>query len=233
LDHSAGRRREPRLIDTDHLVLKGLTAAVRALADKAVRPGGVAIDFGCGSKPYAVLFEAAGMTYIGADFDGGDITIDGEGRIAAADSSCDLVLSFQVLEHVRQIETYFAEVRRVLRPGGQLLLSTHGTWLYHPHPGDYRRWTRDGLIHDIAANGFETTDCIPIVGPLAWTTILRLTGAAYALRRVPLVGAASAAALAIVMNLRASFEELVTPAWITRDNACIYATLSRLKNDRA
>jgi SAM-dependent methyltransferase len=224
--HSAKRRREPRPIDTDWLVLKGLTAAVEAMVPRIARPGGVALDFGCGSRPYASLFQDAGMTYVGADFSGGDVTIDAAGHIGAPDASCDLVLSFQVLEHVRDLTTYFAEARRVLRPGGRLLLSTHGSWLYHPHPEDHRRWTREGLVAEMADHGFVTSDCVPVVGPLAWTTILRLTGAAYALRKIPAVGGAVAAALAVVMNARAVVEDAVTPAWITRENACVYVTLS-------
>ena len=40
---------------------------------------------------------------------------------------------------------YLAECFRVLRPGGRLLLSTHGMFVYHPDPDDYWRWTCAGL----------------------------------------------------------------------------------------
>ena len=127
-----------------------------------------------------------GVTYIGADFDGApDIAIRADGTLDAPDRSADLVVSFQVLEHVRDLDTYLGEARRVLRDDGLLLLSTHGTWLYHPHPEDHRRWTREGLIADLAVRGFEATECIAVVGPLAWTTMVRLTCFAVALRRIP------------------------------------------------
>ena len=71
-----------------------------------------------------------------------------------------------------------------------------------------------------------------MVGPLAWTTILRLTCAAYALRKIPMIGSALAAALAIVMNLRAAIEDAVTPDWVTRDNACVYVTVSERMESR-
>ena len=117
--------------------------------------------------------------------------------------------------------------RVLLRPNGWMMLSTHGTWLYHPHPEDHRRWTREGLIGDITAHGFTVEQCIPIIGPLAWTTLVRLTCACYALRKVPLVGKPIGAILALVMNLRAKIEEAITPAWVTNDNACVYLVLAR------
>ncbi len=40
---------------------------------------------------------------------------------------------------------YLSECFRVLRPGGQLLLSTHGVFPYHPDPVDLWRWTCEGL----------------------------------------------------------------------------------------
>ena len=222
------RRLNPRPFDTDWLVLKALQHAIAARIPAIVRNGTQALDFGCGSKPYETLFTAKGVRYLGADFDGDpDIAIDSLGHLHAPDNSCDLLLSFQVLEHVRDLQTYFSEARRVLRPDGAMLLSTHGTWFYHPHPEDHRRWTREGLIGDIAANGFEVTDCVPILGPLAWTTLIRLTCAYYALRRIPLIGRPVGAALALVMNLRARVEEALTPAWVTRDNACIYLVTAR------
>jgi SAM-dependent methyltransferase len=147
--------------------------------------------------------------------------------LAAADRSADLVVSFQVLEHVRDIDTYLHEAGRVLRDDGLMLLSTHGTWLYHPHPEDHRRWTREGLIGELERRGFEVTDCIAVVGPLAWTTMVRLTCFAVALRRLPVFGKGLAGVIAMFMNLKAAVEDWVTPAWVTKDNACVYVTLSR------
>ncbi|MBV8636814.1 MAG: class I SAM-dependent methyltransferase [Candidatus Eremiobacteraeota bacterium] len=40
------------------------------------------------------------------------------------DGSFDLVTSFQVIEHISNVERYLAEIRRVLRPGGTGLLTT-------------------------------------------------------------------------------------------------------------
>ena len=226
------RRRQPRLWDTDWLVLRGMFAAIDGLAARLSAPGKVALDFGCGAKPYAPLFTGRGVTYVGADLGpsalcGGDVEIHADGTLASADRSADLVVSFQVLEHVRDIDTYFREAHRVLRDDGLMLLSTHGTWLYHPHPEDHRRWTRHGLTGDIEARGFEVIDCIAVVGPLGWTTMVRLTCLAVALRKLPLIGNALAGAVAVIMNLKAAAEDRITPAWVTKDNACVYVTLSR------
>jgi SAM-dependent methyltransferase len=225
---SQHRRLNPRPFDTDWLVLKALHAAIASHIPPVARNGAVALDFGCGTRPYQELFTAKGVRYIGADFDGTpDIPIDASGRLQAADNSSDLLLSFQVLEHVRDLQRYLSEARRVLRPDGWMMLSTHGTWFYHPHPEDHRRWTREGLINDITVHGFEVTECVPIVGPLAWTTLIRLTCACYALRKIPVVGAPIGALLALIMNLRAKIEEAITPAWVTNDNACVYLVMAR------
>jgi len=222
------RRLQPRLWDTDWLVLRGMRSAIADLAGRIASPGTVALDFGCGAEPYAQLFTGRGATYIGADLDTGHhVHIRADGTLAAPDGSADLVVSFQVLEHVRDIDTYLMEAQRVLRADGLMLLSTHGTWLYHPHPEDHRRWTREGLIGDLEKRGFEVTDCIAVVGPLGWTTMVRLTCIAVALRKLPLVGKSLAGAIAVVMNLKAAAEDWITPAWVTKDNACVYVTLSR------
>jgi SAM-dependent methyltransferase len=222
------RRSHPRIWDTDWLVLRGMHRVIDRLAASIARPGLEAIDFGCGDKPYERLFTLHGVTYRGADLGGAaELSIGADGRLSAADGSADLVLSFQVLEHVRELDTYLAEARRVLRDDGLLLLSTHGTWLYHPHPEDHRRWTREGLVNDIAVRGFEVISCEPVVGPLAWTTMVRLTCFAYPLRGVPVIGKPLAAFIAVAMNAKAWLEDKVTPGWVTKDNACVYVTLSR------
>ena len=74
------------------------------------------------------------------------------------------MLSTQVLEHVSDPRLYLAEAFRVLRPGGRMLLSTHGTFSYHPDPVDYWRWTCAGLRRIVVAEGFEVERFEGIVG---------------------------------------------------------------------
>jgi 2-polyprenyl-3-methyl-5-hydroxy-6-metoxy-1,4-benzoquinol methylase len=227
-DRERHRRLRPRAWDTDWLVLKGMRRAIDRFAAMTATPGASVLDFGCGDEPYASLFTSRGARYTGADFGStADLTVDEQGRLDATDQSFDVVVSFQVLEHVRDLDTYFAEVRRVLRPEGRLLLSTHGSWFYHPHPEDHRRWTRHGLTAELGAHGFEVSECRPVVGPLAYATILRITMIAYVLRAVPIAGPAVARCLTLVANARARLEDAITPADVTQDNACVYVTLSR------
>jgi SAM-dependent methyltransferase len=232
-NESAARRLHPRMIDCDWLVLREMRSAIEAVAAQVAADGKIAIDLGCGSQPYRSIFASRGLIYRGADIGGGDILIDEKGHVDAADGSADLVLSFQVLEHVRDVSRYLGEARRILRDRGWLILSTHGTWLYHPHPEDHRRWTREGLVAEIARHGFETTECIPVLGPLAWTTVLRLICGYQLCLRIPLIGRALASILAVIMNARCYLENLITPEWVRRDNACVYVTLSRAAGEAA
>jgi len=217
------RRREPRIVDTDWLVLRGLSIEVSSIAAEIAHPGVVAVDFGCGDQPYRKLFEQRGAEYRGADLgQAAQIVIRPNGHVDAPNACADVVLSFQVLEHVRDLDTYLSEAKRLLRRGGELILSTHGTWLYHPHPEDHRRWTRMGLVNELESRGWRVDSCTAVVGPLAWTTLIRLTGYCFALRKLPLVGNVAAALLALVMNLRAAAEDRLTPSAIRDDNACVY-----------
>lgn len=222
----AGRRLHPRIFDTDWMMLRGLTRAISGHVSRQLQPGQRLLDFGCGAMPYRALVEEKGATYLGADFgDDAIVSIASDGTLSVPNASVDFVLSVQVLEHVRDLDRYFAEIDRVLKPDGVLLLSTHGTWLYHPHPEDHRRWTRTGLVHDIETRGFRVGEVESIVGPLATTTMIRLTGFAFFLRRIPILGRVAAGLLSIVMNMRAWIEDRVTPRGIRDDNGCVYLTL--------
>lgn len=223
-------RASPRVWQPDWLVLRQMGRALRALlADPALRlKGAQVLDFGCGSRPYESWFAAAGAQYRGADIDGGhEVGIHADGTLACGDAQWDLVASFQVLEHVWDVATYLREARRVLRVEGCLLLSTHGTWLYHPHPYDYRRWTAEGLRREVEAQGFSLVRMEPVVGPLAWTTIFRSLGMVHFLKRLPVLGAPLAGLAAMGFNLRAWLEEGLTPREVTADNACTYMGLFR------
>jgi len=223
-------RANPRIWTLGWLVLRRQAEAIRGLLENpalALR-GARVLDFGCGERPYEAWFRDAGARYEGADLDGAhEVAIRKDGSLGAADAAYEMVTSFQVLEHVWDVALYLGEARRVLKPGGSLLLSTHGSWFYHPHPGDYRRWTREGLQREVEAHGFRLVEMRSVVGPLAWTSILRSYGFALAARRIPLAGAPLSAAGALVGNLLSWVEDRVTPASVTADNACVYVGLYR------
>src|SRR5262245_29105618 len=198
--------------------------------DATLRPaaGDLVVDVGCGDMPYQRLFESRGARYLGCDIDAAaPVRITPGQPIPLADGCANVVVSFQVLEHVWDLAWYLGECRRLLRPGGHLLLSTHGTWLYHPHPTDFRRWTRDGLVREIEAHAFTVERINGLVGPLAWTTQFRLLGYREVLRRVPIVGALLLAPVAALMNVRMEIEDAITPAPISQTNACVYVVIAR------
>lgn len=221
------RRSKPRIWDTDWLILRALSKAAERAIVESIAQNERLLDFGCGSMPYRSTVEGLGAKYLGADFSGGMLQISPEGVLPVADRSIDAVLSIQVLEHVRDLDRYLGEASRVLKDGGILLLSTHGTWLFHPHPEDHRRWTRTGLVVDIEARGFAVESIEGLVGPLATTTVIRLTGFAYFIRRLPIVGQLIAGLLAVAMNLRGLLEDHFTPVDLVQDNGCIYMVRCR------
>lgn len=223
-------RCKPRIWDTDWLVLKPLSQLIAEQAERYLHPSAEIVDFGCGDMPYKNIFKRLGIKYVGADIaEGTDLLIDSAGRVPVTAGTVDAVLSVQVLEHVRDLDAYCGEIWRLLKPNGTLLLSTHGTWLYHPHPEDHRRWTRTGLVSDLTLRGFIIDELVPIAGPLATTTLLRLTGFVFFLKKIPAFGSFLSAFLSTIMNLRALLEDMITPRNIIEDNACVYFVRARKK----
>ena len=138
----------------------------RKIAALQLNQSACVLDYGCGDKPYRELLPS-GCRYLGADLPGNvhaDLLINSEGKVAAADASCDFVLSKQVLEHVEDPATYLRECHRVLKPGGKLLLTTHGLMFYHPHPLDLWRWTAEGLKLSVQQAGMRVINVEGVMG---------------------------------------------------------------------
>jgi SAM-dependent methyltransferase len=229
-------RLSPPFWRRDAYVLNKLTRHVAELAEKfhsgsvigGLVQGDQVVDFGAGAAPYRTLFERPGINYVVCDLDvDAEVRITPGARVPLQDNSAKVVVSFQVLEHVWDLDWYLSEARRFMAPDGALVLSTHGTWLYHPHPTDFRRWTRDGLVLELTTRGFVVQEIAGLVGPLAWTTQFRALGFHRLLSAIPLLGSPLAALVGAVMNFRMFIEDGVTPAEWIDTNAAVYVLVAR------
>jgi SAM-dependent methyltransferase len=118
------------------------------------------LDVGCGSKPYRRYFRQ--QEYVGLDIDTkanrqagvADFFYDGV-RFPFQDASFDAVLCNQVLEHVFNPQEFLGEIRRVLKPGGRLLLTVPFVWDEHEQPYDCARYTSFGLRHLFEQQGLR------------------------------------------------------------------------------
>jgi len=112
--------------------------------------GSLVIDVGCGDQPYRAML-AGFERYIGFDAPGrpesrGKADAYGDaGALPFASACADAVLCTEVMEHVPDPDAMLAEIRRVLKPGGALLLSVPFIWRIHEEPRDYWRFTEYGL----------------------------------------------------------------------------------------
>jgi SAM-dependent methyltransferase len=113
------------------------------------------LDVGCGSKPYEPFFTPAVAEYVGVDVANPAAELEGTvEEIPVPDGSFELVVCTQTLEHATDPAQAVRELRRVVAPGGRVLVSTHGVQVYHPNPDDYWRWTHAGLERLFRENAF-------------------------------------------------------------------------------
>lgn len=201
----------------DHLREAGLGRGCRVL------------DLGCGSQPYRESILATGAEYVPCDLGQGSHVEIREGvPLDLPSRHFDLGVSVQVLEHVWDIDEYLGHFVRQLRPGGRVVLSTHGVWIFHPHPTDFRRWTRTGLCRELESRGLIVERVSPVMGPLAWTTQIRSLGMSHVLLGLGTIGSLLSIVVSALMNLRMWIEDSVTPAAIASDNACVYVVTARV-----
>lgn len=191
---------------------------VQAIQDLQLSERGRVLDYGCADQPYRT-FLPLGTEYVGADLPGNaqaDVDIQADGRLEVEDASFDAALSTQVLEHVADPAIYLQECWRALKPGGKLLLSTHGLMIYHADPVDYWRWTGEGLQKILRDTGFEVQAFDGIMG-LAPVGLQFFQDAL--LRRMPRLARAP---FALVMQpIIALFDKLHSDA-SRRDNALVF-----------
>jgi SAM-dependent methyltransferase len=109
----------------------------------------------------AVDYDAATVAHVGARYPRVEVV---EGNLAALplpDASVDVVVNFQVIEHLWDQPQFVAECARVLRPGGLLLMSTPNRITFSPgrdtpvNPFHTRELNAGELTELLTDGGFE------------------------------------------------------------------------------
>ena len=100
-----------------------------------IRPGMTVADVGCGRGIYHPLFTRRGARVIGIDRSLGMLKESGEGCLAVVadaqalplqDAMCDRAACNHVLYHVPDQTLAMRELRRIVRPGGRVVMATNG-----------------------------------------------------------------------------------------------------------
>jgi 2-polyprenyl-3-methyl-5-hydroxy-6-metoxy-1,4-benzoquinol methylase len=143
------------------------------------------LDVGCGTGLNAQHLAARGHTVVGIDlspvaiekftqrgFQGIVCDLEGAAGAPLPSGSFDLIFASEVIEHISDTARFLAELNRLLRPGGTLMLSTPNSafWPYrilgllgqtaseYQHPGHVRFFSRRSLVGALAAAGFTVAN---------------------------------------------------------------------------
>jgi len=98
-------------------------------AKQYLKGSNVLLDVGCGEGGYFYMYKELGIKYTGIDPDASVLRRHEPVKIASAEdipfrsSSFDTVVCMDVLEHAKDPDDAMSEIRRVLMPGGKLIIS--------------------------------------------------------------------------------------------------------------
>lgn len=165
---------------------------------------GTVLDVGGGQAPWKKLMHrdaSYAMIDIPSGFDMSHercAFFDGE-QFPIALESCDIVISIEVIEHVRNTGYFFDEIFRVLKPGGRLIATTPWSARLHYEPFDYQRVSPHGLKARLEDSGFVVERISPrgsYFAVVSNKTLIKLlqpppsfgwSFVSYAISRIPIV----------------------------------------------
>jgi SAM-dependent methyltransferase len=132
-------RRHPRRTQFDYLHLKYLLEGIADALGGVAPPVRDVLDIFCGARPYDDLLPA-GAHCVGLDvmdtYGLADVVTDE--FLPFPDESFDLVMCLSAFYFVADPVEGLSEIRRVLRPGGTVLITVPLVWEYHPDILEHR-----------------------------------------------------------------------------------------------
>ncbi len=146
-------------INPSFIIRRGLMDGLQEIAQSL--HNGKLLDIGCGSKPYEELFDVEEYLGIDVEVSGHDHAsskVDKfyDGKVIPYDNEhFNHVFSSEVFEHVFNLDELFAEINRVLKPGGKFAFTCPFVWDEHEQPYDFARYTSFAIEHMLAQHGFK------------------------------------------------------------------------------
>jgi len=123
------------------------------------------IDVGCGDLQYKELVPGKVTQYDSLDIERRVPEVDFVGDIQnmdmIGDNSYDSAICFEVLEHVPNPFRAVAEINRILKKGGILILSVPHLARLHEEPHDFFRYTKYGLKSLLENANLEVLELTP------------------------------------------------------------------------
>ena len=132
-------RRHPRPTQFDYLYMRRLGDSLRTAFAAIDHPVRDVLDIFCGSRPYDDLLPT-GARCVGMDVTDryGTADVVTEEFLPFPDQSFDLVMCIEAFYHVADSKLGVAEMRRVLRPGGSVVIAVHFAFDYDPTDFEHR-----------------------------------------------------------------------------------------------
>ncbi len=163
-------RRHPTRTQPDYIVLTVLLHELRRVLAQISHPVVDVLDLFAATKPYRDLLPPS-TNYVTMDIDEhyGEQDVVSDEFLPFADDAFDLILFTEAFHYVTEPEAGIAELGRVLRPGGTLVLTMPLVWEYDRRTVE-RRYTGPQLAG--LFEGWEKVSIEEIGGySVAWATL--------------------------------------------------------------
>lgn len=156
----------------------------------AAHARGTLLDAGAGHLPFRHIATQYCTEYRSLDLRQWHPDLDYLGdvqRMPLPDSAFDTVVNLQVLEHVPDPLAALREMRRVLKPGGKLIIAVPHLDYLHNEPLDFYRYTKYGLAALLERAGFRILHLEPVGGFFSFLQRVLATVAVGVFYRIPVV----------------------------------------------